>query len=202
LRYRAAVEGFDDVHATAAIRTRGGSSGQSSTNIATKLLKQNLMESADREPTSASCRSLPPALLCVNSGPSAPALGPLLCPAAESRVGPFLLALAIVNRRLQRCARSPLHARRHLSSGLCRRGRPGAAPPRRQDRYFVGGDLCVLRRSPDRSNATTRHPAEASSPRGGLNGSEIRQGYHTGWHPSRHLRVNSPWNIRPLFPLG
>jgi hypothetical protein len=80
-----------------------------------KLLKQNLMESADREPTSASCRSLPPALLCVNSGPSAPALGPLLCPAAESRVGPFFLALAIVNRRLQRCARSPLHARRHLS---------------------------------------------------------------------------------------
>ena len=113
-----------------------------------KLLKQNLMESADREPTSASCRSLPPALLCVNSGPSAPALGPLLCPAADSRVGPFLLALAIVNRRLQRCARSPLHARRHLSSGLCRRGRPGAAPPRRQDRYFVGGDLCVLRDLP------------------------------------------------------
>src|SRR5450631_258836 len=185
------------------------------------------MESADREPTSASCRSLPPALLCVNSGPSAPALGPLLCPAAESRVGPFLLALAIVNRRLQRCARSPLHARRrHLSpAGSAAVGGPGAAPPRRQDRYFVGGadDLDFRRyrlrersrcasgprscrrplrasRSPDRSNATTRHPAEASSPRGCLNGSEIRQGYHTGWHPSRHLRVNSPWNIRPLFP--
>jgi hypothetical protein len=62
-------------------------------------------------------------------------------------------------------------------------------------------DLLRASRSPDRSNATTRHPAEASSPRGGLNGSEIRQGYHTGW-PSRHLRVNSPWNIRPLFPLG
>ena len=106
-----------------------------------KLLKQNLMESADREPTSASCRSLPPALLCVNSGPSAPALGPLLCPAAESRVWPFLLALAIVNRRLQRCARSPLHARRrHLSpAGAAAVGGPGASPPRRQDRYFVGG---------------------------------------------------------------
>jgi hypothetical protein len=120
-------------------------------------LKQNLMESADCEPTSASCRSLPPALLCVNSGPVPPRWGRFF---ARRNHGTFLLALAIVNRRLQRCpqAAATCWAAAPLSSGLCRVGGPGAAPPGRRDRYllmFVGGaddlaagDAALLSSSP------------------------------------------------------
>jgi hypothetical protein len=45
------------------------------------FLKQNIMESADCEPTSALCRSSPGTSLCKLRPQLAPALGPLLCPA-------------------------------------------------------------------------------------------------------------------------